>query len=115
MRHSIGSKLPVTREKILSPPRATHKEFASSKLAATARVGKGKSSKQSIPGIGKPSPSSVKVTTVLPKQPTVSTGDDKEQLSTNIPAVPVLRSPPPYRVTCTPSTTTYKFTKCTNN
>ena len=96
MRHSIGSKLPVTRGKILSPPRGTHKEFASSKLADTARVGIGKSLKKSTPGIGKPSPSTMKVTTVLPKQPTVSTGDDKEQSSTNIQAVPVLRSPPLY-------------------
>ena len=96
MRHSIGSKPPVTRGKILSPPRGTHKEFASSKLAATARVGKRKSSKKSIPGTSKPSPSTMKVTTVLPKQPMVSTGDDKEQSSTNIPAVPVLRSLPPY-------------------
>ena len=54
MRHSIGSKQPVTKGKILSPPRGTHKEFASSKLA-TARVSKGKSSKKSIPGIGRPS------------------------------------------------------------
>ena len=96
MRHSIGSKQPVTRGKILSPPRGTHKEFASSKLAAIARVGKGKSSKKSIPGIGKLSPSTMKVTTVPPKQPMVSTGDDKEQSSTNIPAVPVLRSLQPY-------------------
>ena len=96
MRHSIGSKQPVTKGKILSPPRGTHKEFASSKLAATARVSKGKSSKKSIPGIGRPSPSTMKVTTVPPKKPSVSTGDNKEQPLTDIPAVPVLRSPPPF-------------------
>ena len=79
----------------ISSPRGTHKEFASSKLA-TARVSKGKSSKKSIPGIGKPSPNTVKVTTVLPKKPCISTGDDEEQPSTDIPAVPVLRSPPPF-------------------
>ena len=95
MRHSIGSKQLVMKGKILSPPRGTHKEFASSKLA-TARVSKGKSSKKSIPGIGKPSPSTMKVTTILPKKPNISTGDDEEQPSTDIPAVPVLRSPPPF-------------------
>ena len=95
MRHSIGSKQPVMKGKISSPPRGTHKEFTSSKLA-TARVSKGKSSKKSIPGIGKPSPSTMKVTAILPKKPHVSTGDDEEQPSTDIPAVPVLRSPPPF-------------------
>ena len=81
--------------KISSPPRGTHKEFTSSKLA-TARVSKGKSSKKSIPGIGKPSPSTMKVTTILPKKPHISMGNDEEQPSTDIPAVPVLRSPPPF-------------------
>ena len=95
MRHSIGSKQLVTKGKISSPPRGTCKEFASSKLA-TARVSKGKSSKKSIPGIGRPSPSTMKVTAILPKKPHISTGDDEEQPSTNIPAVPVLRSPPPF-------------------
>ena len=94
-RHSIGSKQLVTKGKISSPPRGTHEEFASSKLA-TARVSKGKSSKKSIPGIGKPSPSTMKVTAILPKKPCISTGDDEEQPSTDIPAVPVLRSPPPF-------------------
>ena len=89
MRHSIGSRLPVTKGKILSPPRGTWKEFASSKLA-TARVSKGKSSRKSIPGIGKPSPSTMKKTTIPPKEMCISTGDDQEQSSTDIPAVPVL-------------------------
>ena len=104
MRHSIGSKQLVTKGKILSPPRGTHKEFASSKLA-TARVSKGKSSKKSIPGIGRPSPSTMKVTTIPPKKPHISTGDDEEQPSTNIPAVPVPRSPPSFgpQVCQTPS------------
>ena len=95
MRHSIGSKQPVMKGKISSPPRGTCKEFTSSKLA-TARVSKGKSSKKSIPGIGTPSPSTMKVTTVPPNKPRISTGDDDEQPSTDIPAVPVLRSPPPF-------------------
>ena len=95
MRHSIGSKQLATKGKILSPPRGTHKEFTSYKLAI-ARVSKVKSSKKSIPGIGRPSPNTMKVTAVLPKKPHVSTGDDEEQQSTNIPAVPVLRSPPPF-------------------
>ena len=94
-RHSVGSKQPVTKGKILSPPRGTHKEFTRSKLA-TARASKGKSSKKSIPGTGRPSPSTMKVTTVLPKKPCISMGDDEEQPLTNIPAVPVLRSPPPF-------------------
>ena len=94
-RHSIGSKQWVIRSKILSPPRGTQKEFASSKLATT-RVSKGKSSKKSIPGIGKPSPSAMKKTPVLPKETSVSTGDEQEQPSTSIPAVPVLQSPPPF-------------------
>ena len=91
----MGPSQPVTKGKILSPPRGTQKEFASSKLA-TARVSKGKSSKKSIPGIGKPSPSTMKVTAIPPKKPYISTGDDEEQPSTDIPAVPVLRSPPPF-------------------
>ena len=95
MRHSIGSRLPVTKGKILSPPRGTWKEFASSKLA-TARVSKGKSSRKSIPGIGKPSPSTMKKTTIPPMEMHISTGDDQEQSSTDIPAVPVLQSPPPF-------------------
>ena len=65
MRHSIGFKQPVTKGKILTPPRGTQREFASSKLA-TARVSKGKSSKKSIPGIGRPSPSTMEVTAILP-------------------------------------------------
>ena len=89
MRHSIGSKQPVIRNKILSPPRGNQKEFTSSKLATTW-VSKGKSSKKSIPGIGKSSPSAMKKTPVLPKETSVSTGDEQEQPSTNIPAVPVL-------------------------
>ena len=93
MRHSIGSKQLVMKGKISSPPGGTHKEFTSSKLA-TARVSKGKSSKKSIPGIGKPSPSTMKVTAILPKKPCIPIGDDEEQPSTDIPAVPVLRSPP---------------------
>ena len=93
MRHNIGSKQPVIKGKISSPPRGTHKEFTSSKLA-TARFSRGKSSKKSIPGIGKPSPSTMKITAILPKKPCISTGD--KQPSTNIPAVPVLRSPPPF-------------------
>ena len=94
-RHSIGSKQPVIKGKILSPPRGTHKEFTSSKLA-TARLGKGKSSKKSIPGIGRPSTSTMKVTAIPPKKPCISTGDDEEQESADIPAVPILRSPPPF-------------------
>ena len=95
MRHSIGSRPLVTKGKILSPPRGTQKEFTSSKLA-TARVSKGKSSRKSIPGIGKPSPSTMKKTTIPPKEMHISTGDDQEQSSTDIPAVPVLQSPPPF-------------------
>ena len=37
----------------------------------------------------------MKVTTILPKEPVIPTGKSKEQPLTNIPAVPVLRSPPP--------------------
>ena len=88
-RHSIGSRLLVTKGKILSPPRGTQKEFASSKLA-TARVSKGKSSRKSISGIGEPSSSTMKKTTILPKETRISRGDDQEQSSTDIPAVPVL-------------------------
>ena len=94
MRHSIGTKLLVTKGKILSPPKGTHKKFASSKLAATARVSKGKSSKKSIPGIGKPSRSTMKVNSILPEQPLAFTGDNTGYLPTSIPAVPVLRLPP---------------------
>ena len=117
MRHSIGTKLPVTKGKISSPPKGTHKEFASSKLAATARVSKGKSSKKSIPGIGKPSPSTMKITRVLPEQPLASTGNDTEHPSTNIPAVPVLRSLLPHRL-CVhqmPSPTELPNTSITNS
>ena len=89
MRHSIGSRLLVTKGKILSPSRGTQKEFASSKLA-TARVSKGTSSRKSIPDIGKPSPSTIKKTTIPPTETCISTGDDQEQSSTDIPAVPVL-------------------------
>ena len=88
-RHNIGSRPPVTKGKILSPPRGTWKEFASSKLA-TARVSKGKSSRKSIPGIGEPSPSTMKKTTIPPMEKCILTGDDQEQSSTDIPAVPVL-------------------------
>ena len=94
-RHSIGSKQPVIRSKILSPPRGTQKEFASSKLATT-RVSKGKSSKKSIPGIGKPSPSTMKKTPVPQKETSVSAGDEQEQPSTKIPIVPFLQSLPPF-------------------
>ena len=94
MRHSIGSKQPVMKGKVLSPPTGTCKEFNSSKLA-TASISKGKSSKKSIPGIGKLSPSTMKVTTILPKKLCISTGEDEEQPS-DIPAVSVLRLPPPF-------------------
>ena len=89
MRHSIGSRLLVIKGKILSPPRGTQKEFASSKLA-TARVSKGKSSRKSIPGKGKPSANTMKKTTILPTEMHISTGNDQEQSSTDIPAVAVL-------------------------
>ena len=92
-RHSIGSKQPVTKGKISSPSRGTSKEFASFKMV-TARVSKGKFPKKSIPGIGRPSPSTMKVTAIPPQKPRISTGNDEEQPSTNIPAVPALRSPP---------------------
>ena len=95
MRHSSGSRLPIPKGKILSPPRGTQKEFASSKLA-TARVSKGKSSRKSIPGIGKPSPSTMKKTTIPPMEMCISTGNDQEQSSIDILAVPVLQSPPPF-------------------
>ena len=93
-RHSIGSKQLVIRSKILSPPRGTQKEFTRSKLATT-RVSKGKSSKKSIPGIGKPSPSTMKKTQAPWKETCVPTGELQEQTSIDIPAVPVLWSPPP--------------------
>ena len=89
MRHSIGSKQLVIRSKILSPPRGTQKEFASSKLATT-RVSEGKSSKKSIPGIGKPLPNTMKNTQALPKETSVPTGKQQEKPSMSIPAVPVL-------------------------
>ena len=38
----------------------------------------------------------MKVTTIPLMKPTISKGDDKEQPPTDIPAVPVLRSPPPF-------------------
>ena len=95
MRHSIGSRLPVTKGKIPSPPRGNWKEFTSSKLA-TARVSKEKSLRKSIPGIGKPSPSTMKKTKILPIETCSLTGDDQEQSSTDIPAVPVLQSPSPF-------------------
>ena len=89
MRHSIGSRPLVAKGKILSPPRGTQKEFNSCKLATT-RVSKGKSSRKFIPGIGKPSPSTMKKTTIPPKEMRISTGSDQEQSSTDIPTVPVL-------------------------
>ena len=95
MRHSIGSKQLVIRSKILSPPRGTQKEFTSSKLAST-RVSKGKCSKKSIPGEGKPLPSTMEKTQALPKETSVPTGEEQVQPSMSIPAVPVLQSPPPF-------------------
>ena len=95
MRHSIGSKQPVIRTKILNPLRGTWKEFTSSKLATT-RVSKGKSSKKPIPVIGKPLPSTMKKTQVPAKETSVSTGEEQEQPSTDIPVVPVLQSPPSF-------------------
>ena len=105
MRHSISTKLPELRGKMLSPAKGTHKEFTSSKMATTARVSKVKSSKKSIPGIGKPAPSTSKVTSVPQEQPSDTTGDDMGHTSRNIPAVPVLRSPPTYQL-CVPRTPT---------
>ena len=67
-------------------------------MAATARVSKGKSSKKSIPGTGKSSSSTMKVTKVPAEQPPASTGNDMEHQSTDIPAVPVPRLPPPHGV-----------------
>ena len=96
MRHSISTKLPVIKGKIPSPPKGTCREIVSSKLASTARVSKGKSSKKLTPGIGKPFPSTSKVTSISQEQPSVPTGDAEGPKSTNIPAVPVLRSPLPY-------------------
>ena len=95
MRHIIGSKQPVIRSKVLSPPKGTQKEFASSKLVTTM-VSKGKSSKKSIPGIGKPLPSTMKKTQTPSKETSVPTGKEQEQPSTDIPAAPVLQSPPPF-------------------
>ena len=38
----------------------------------------------------------MKKTTIPPKETCISTGNDQEQSSTDIPAVPVLQSPPPF-------------------
>ena len=96
MRHSIGTKLLVLKGKMLSPPKGTHNEFASSKLTSAARVSKGKSSNKSIPGMGKPSPSTSRVPNIPCEMPSAPLSDDKGLQSTDIPAVPVLRSPPSF-------------------
>ena len=96
MRHSISTKPLVIKGKVLNPPKGTQKEFASSKWLVLQGLANKKSSKKSIPGTGKPSPSTSKLTSIPPKQPSVTADDVEGPTSTNIPAVLVLRSPPPY-------------------
>ena len=70
MRHSIGSKQLVIRSKILSPPRGTWNEFASSNWQPPG-LAKG-NLQRNLPGIDKPLPSTMKKTQAPPKENTCS-------------------------------------------
>ena len=81
------------------PPKGTHCEFMSTKMASTSKLNKGKAVKCSVTGLSKLSP---KATT--PKKPKTSPPAYNEVMrecnaSTeqppHVPVVPVLRSPPP--------------------
>ena len=89
------------------PPKGTHHEFASTKMASASKLSKGKAVKCSVTGLNKLSP---KATTS--KKPKTSPPSYREvmrecDVSTkqppHIPVVPVLRSPPP--VSCVTNTT----------
>ena len=89
------------------PPKGTHCEFTSTKMASASKLSKGKAVKCSVTGLSKLSPKAT-----APKKPEMSPPSYNEvmrecDVSTkqplHVPVVPVLRSPPP--VSCVTSTT----------
>ena len=54
MRHMTHSKAPVLKEKMLSPPKGTLREFVSSKLASSSKLNKRKAVKRFVTHVGRP-------------------------------------------------------------
>ena len=52
--HMTHSKVYVPKGNMSDPPKGTHREFASTKLASSSKIKKGKAIKCSITGIGRP-------------------------------------------------------------
>ena len=115
------SKVHVPKGNMPDPPKGTHWEFASTKLASGSKSKKGKAIKCSITGLGKPMTTASKLPHVPKTSPCVSTEAAKEHKSltkspVHIPAVPVLwllppithvtNATPPVNLVDTPATTT---------
>ena len=98
--HRTHSKVQVPKGKVSDPPMGTQREYARTRLVSKTKLKKGKAVKHSVTGIGKPSPTMSALPHVPKTSPHVTTSATKEKQNTNdqpvqVPAVPVLRSPPP--------------------
>ena len=87
------SKVHIPKGNMSDLPKDTHREFASTKLASSSKIKKGKAIKHSITGIGRPMSTMTKLPCVLKTLPCVSTEASKEhqpltKSSVHIPAVP---------------------------
>ena len=97
--HRTHSRIQVPKGKMQDPLKGTYCEFASTKMASTSKLDKGKAVKHSVTGLSKSSP---KATT--PKKPKMSPPaynkvmrecNESTEQPLHVPVVPVLRSPPP--------------------
>ena len=66
------SKVYVPKGNMPDPPKGTHREFASTKLASSSKIKKGKAIKHSITGIGRPMSTMSKLPHVPKTSPCVS-------------------------------------------
>ena len=80
----------------MSPPKELIGNLPAQNWLLQQELVKENPQRQYIPDIGKPSLSTAKVTCILLKQLSVPTGEEEGPISSDIPTVPVLRSPPPY-------------------
>ena len=105
--HRTHSRTQVSKGKMQDPLKGTHHEFASTKMASTSKLNKGKAVKHSVTGLSKSSPKAT-----APKKPKMSPPayndimrecNESFKQPLHVPVVSVLRSPPP--VSCVTNAT----------
>ena len=94
------SSLHLPKGNMQDPPKGTHKEFASTMKVSSSEVLKGKAIKHSIPGIDRPTSTEAKLPKIPKTSPSIAQNNAEGCITLtksplHIPAVPVLRSPPP--------------------